>query len=188
MYMRAAAIRARDGARVLANVIASYFDRTWEHFCSHQQTPSSRKVKQPGIVRNGSCIYFAHPIFTLYRNNAPNWCKKLFLNAVDLLLDEPVLRHDGPTTLLATVNEQAAHNRWVLHLLHYIPERRCRDMDVIEDVIPLYNVKVSIRTPRPVASVACVPRREALAFDAVNGRTEFVLPKLDGHQMIEVAF
>ena len=45
-------------------------------------------------------------------------------NALDLLLPEPRVRHAGPSTLLVTLSEQLAHNRQVLHLLHYIPERR----------------------------------------------------------------
>ena len=39
-----------------------------------------------------------------------------------------------------------------MHLLHYIPERRSQDIDIIEDVIPLYDVKVSIKVPEIVAA------------------------------------
>ena len=85
-----------------------------------------RGGRQPGIVRNGSAIYFSSPIFTLYEKVAPLWCKRLFLNALEMLLPEPLVRHGGPSTLLVTLNEQAAHERQVLHLLHYIPERRGR--------------------------------------------------------------
>jgi hypothetical protein len=72
--------------------------------------------------------------------------------------------------------------------LHYIPERRGRDIDVIEDVISLHNLTLSVRTDRPVQSVRCVPRGQALDFRRAGRRTEFVLPKLEGHQMIELAF
>jgi len=188
MYMPAAPIRAKANAKVLSNVVASYFDRTAEHFCSHQQTPSSGDVRQAGIVQNGNCIYFAHPAFTLYQNNAPNWCKRLLLNAVGMLLPEPLLRHDGPTTLFTAINEQPQENRWVLHLLHYIPERRSRDMDVIEDVIPLHDLHVSLLSPNAPKAVRCVPQQTDLPFSMNGGRAEFVLPRLEGHQMIELSF
>lgn len=188
MYIKAVEVEAEADSEVLAEVALSYFDRTWEHFCSHRQTPSAGKIGYPGIVRSGNSIYFAHPIFTLYEKNAPKWCKTLLLNAINMLLDEPVLRHDGPSTVLATVNEQADKNRWVVHLLHYIPERRSRDIDIIEDIIPLYELKVSVRTPREVRAVTRVPEGEALPFKIENGRVEFVLPKLVGHQMVELAF
>ncbi|HXF63737.1 MAG TPA: alpha-amylase family protein, partial [Caldilineaceae bacterium] len=41
MYMRGMEVRALAGAETLADRILSYFDRTWEHFCSHRQTPSA---------------------------------------------------------------------------------------------------------------------------------------------------
>lgn len=187
MYMKAVEVEAEEGSEVLANVISSYFDRTWKHFCSHRQTPSSGRVDHPGIVRHGNAIYFAHPIFTIYEKNAPKWCKTLLLNAIDMLLSEPVLRHDGPSTIMATVNEQASEKRWVVHLLHYIPERRSQEIDVIEDVIPLYDVKVSVRVPQEVRAVTRVPEGQGLSFKIEDGRVEFVLPRLEGHQMIELA-
>jgi len=86
-----------------------------------------------------------------------------------------------------TVNAQPALERLVVHLLHYIPERRGNDFDVIEDVIPLHDVKLSLRVERPVRSVRCVPEGAALPFVQQGGRVEFVVPRVVGHQMVEVA-
>lgn len=188
MYMRGMDVAASPGAEVLADGILPYFDRTYRHFCSHRQTPSSGKQGNPAVVQRGRAIYFAHPIFSQYNQNAPRWCKVLFLNALNLLLPEPLVRHEGPTTLQAALNEQASEKRWVLHLLHYIPERRSQDIDVIEDVIPLYQVRVSVKAPQPVKSALCVPEGEALPFEQKGGRVEFVLPKLHGHQMVALHF
>ncbi|NLA59130.1 MAG: beta-galactosidase [Firmicutes bacterium] len=188
MYIKAVEIEAAPDAEVLADVVASYFDRTWEHFCSHRQTPSSGKVVQPAVVRNGNTIYFAHPIFTLYHKNAPRWCKQLLLNAIELLIGQPLLSHNGPTTVFATVNEQPDANRWVVHLLHYIPERRSQEIDIIEDVIPLYNLEVAVKVPAEVKSVTCVPEMRPLEFELLDGTLRFTLDKVHGHQMIEIAF
>ncbi len=124
-------------------------------------------------MRNGNVIYISSPIFSQYNQNAPLWCKKLVLNALDLLLPEPLVRHDGPSSIFATLNEQAAENRQVLHLLHYIPERRGLDFDVIEDVIPLYDVAVSLRVEQPVAGVLLVPQGEAVDFAAEEWSSRF---------------
>jgi hypothetical protein len=145
-------------------------------------------VGYPGAVRKGRAIYFAHPIFTQYSANAPRWCKQLFLNALDLLLPEPLVRTDAPTTAMVSLNEQAAENRWVLHLLHYIPERRGREIDTIEDVIPLHDISVSVLAPKPVKAVICAPGGEQLPFAVKDGRIEFTVPHVIGHQMVELAF
>jgi hypothetical protein len=188
MYMRGVEVEAEAGSEVLADGILPYFDRSYKHFCSHRQTPSSGKVGSPAIVQNGRAIYFSHPIFTQYNQNAPRWCKVLFLNAVGMMLPEPLIRHEDPTTMRVTVNEQAAEDRWVVHLLHYIPERRGRDFDVIEDVIPLYEVKVSVKVPQRVKAVTRVPEQETLTYDQKGDRVEFVLSELVGHQMIALEF
>ena len=186
MYAKGVEVEAEPGSEVLAQVIASYFDRTWERFCSHRQTPSSGRPDYPAIVRRGRVIYFAHPIFGLYHARAPRWCKRLLLNAIDTLLPERLLRHDGPSTVMATVNEQAAERRWVVHLLHYIPERRGADFDVIEDVIPVYDVKLSVKVPGKVRDVVLVPEQSPLKFKQKDDRIEFTVKELVGHQMIEI--
>jgi len=188
MYLRGMDVIAQPGSEVLASVMVPYFNRTYQHFCSHRHTPSSGQPGYPGIIRNGSVIYFAHPIFTQYHRNAPRWCKTLFLNALDILLPEPLVRIQGPSTLLTAINAQTRKDRWVLHLLHYIPERRGQEFDVIEDVIPLYNIRVSIRVPRTIRQVTCVPDRQALPWTIKNERLEFTVPEINGHQMVEVAF
>ena len=187
MYMRGLEIEAGGGTEILARMVPAYFDRTWQHFCSHRQTPSSGELAGPAAARTGEVIYFAHPIFRQYNQNAPRWCKQLLLNALDMLLPDPLLRHGGPSSVLTAVNEQAVENRWVVHLLHYVPERRGQDFDVIEDVLPLYDVGVSMRLPGPVAGVRCVPGGETIGFKEAMGRLSFTVPKLEGHQMVEIA-
>ncbi|MFC1714254.1 beta-galactosidase trimerization domain-containing protein [Candidatus Poribacteria bacterium] len=184
MYLKGMEVEVESGSEVLADTVVPYFNRTYKHFCSHRHTPSAGKVGYPGIVKNGNAIYFAHPIFTQYSQNAPHWCRKLFLNALDILLPEPLVRLEAPTTAIATLNEQVGENRRVLHLLHYIPERRGQDFDVIEDVIPIFNVKVSVNIPKGVREVVCVPEQKALEFEQKGDRVEFILPELNGHQMI----
>lgn len=186
MYMRGLPIAAGEDAEVLASVVPSYFDRDWRHFCSHRQTPSTGEMAGPAVTRTGNVIYFAHPIFRQYNQNAPRWCKLLLLNALDLLLPDPLLRHQGPSSLLTAINDQEEQNRWVVHLLHYIPERRGLDFDVIEDVIPLHDLAVSLNVPGPVASIRTAPEGQELQFVAVGGRVNFLLPRLNGHQMVEV--
>jgi hypothetical protein len=183
LYMRGMDVEANPEAETLANKVLAYFDRTFRHFCSHRQTPSSGQVGGPAVIKKGRAIYFANPIFSEYNAVAPHWEKQLFLNALDLLLPDPLVRHDGPTTLQVTVNEQPDENRWIVHLLHYIPERRSQEIDIIEDVIPLYNVKISIKLPN-VRAVMVVPQQKPLLCQQKDGRVEFVLPQLIGHQMI----
>lgn len=189
MYLKGLQVAAADGAEVLTEVKVPYFNRTWRHFCSHNHTPSAGRGGYPGVVRTPRTAYFAHPIFAQYHANAPRWCKVFIGEAIELLLGEPLVRVDGPSTLLAALNEQPKKRRWVLHLLHYIPERRGQAFDTVEDVIPLCDLTVSIRgdlAANGLKSARCVPEGHALALKKRQGRIEFTLPRLEGHQMIEL--
>jgi len=188
MYRRGMAIQAGVDAEVLAPIVGSFFDRTYRHFCSHRQTPSSGVEVQPGIVRKGRCIYFSSPIFSQYNDNAPRWCKRLVLNALNILLPNPLVKHDGPSTLQLTLTEQATQGRWILHLLHFIPERRSDELDVIEDVIPLFKVKVGVKAPGPIREVTVVPEEAPLAFRAEESYTVFEVERIDGHAMVSLPF
>jgi hypothetical protein len=188
LYMRGMDVEAEPGAEVLMRKVLPYFDRTYQHFCSHRQTPSSGQAGGPAVVKNGRVIYFANPIFTEYNAVAPRWEKQMVLNALEMLLPEPLVRHSGPSTLQVTLNEQAADKRWVVHMLHYIPERRSQTIDVIEDVIPLDDIQVSVKVPAAVTGVARVPEAAPLPYRQVGDRVEFTLPRLVGHQMIALSF
>ena len=188
MYMRGMEIAAADDAVVLAQITPAVFDRTWRRFCSHRQSPSSGERGNAAIVRRENVIYFSSPLFRQYYHNAPQWCRTLFLNALAMLLPQPIVRHEGPSTLEIMINEQAAQARLVLHLLHYIPIRRSRQIDIIEDVIPLYDVPVSVRADRAIASVKLAPGGDALDFRRADGRIEFVVPVVNGHRMIELKY
>lgn len=188
IYLRGQQVSPLPDAEVLASVIVPYFNRDFRHFCSHQHTPSSHQTAYPAVVRHGNVIYFAHPIFTQYRQRAPRWVKTLFFNALKLLLPRPAVHVSGPSTLRVTLNEQPPHHRQILHLLHYIPERRGLELDTIEDVLPITRLAVSVRATRPPVSVSLVPQSQALNFSFSDGYLNFIVPEVYGHQMVEISF
>lgn len=184
MYMKGKEVKAVNGGIVEVQTNVPYFNRTVEHFSSHRHTPSTGKPGYPGVVGKGRCVYFMHPVFEQYQANAPLWVKQMVGNAIKRLLPDPVLRVEGPSTLFVSVNEQSARNRYVVHLLHYIPERRGQAFDVVEDVIPLNDVRCSVKLPKKIRRAVTAPEGAELRLTQRDGRTEFTLPRLEGHQMI----
>lgn len=188
MYEESIKVIAEDGSEVLSYSMEPYFNRTQEHFCSHQHAPSSGKVYAPAIIKGENSIYFAHKIFSQYQSYGSVWCKKLFINAVNLLLDKTLVKHDGPSSIISTLNEQENKNRYILHLLHYIAERRCERIDVIEDVIPLYNLNITMELEKEPKVIKLVPQNEVIDFNIIDGKFKFNVSKVDGHQMIEISY
>jgi len=102
------------------------------------------------------------------------------------LLPNRLVETDGPSGLIATLNEQPEPNRYVLHLLFYIPERRGQAFDTIEEVIPLHDVTVTLNLPGSVNAARCVPEETPIPMERDGDRVRFTVPRLDGHQMIEL--
>jgi hypothetical protein len=186
MYEQGALVEPAGGTSVLSWVNTPYFNRAWEHYCSHQHTPSSGKKGYPGVIQNGNVIYFIHPIFSQYDINTPLWCKTLVSNAIDAIMPRRLVRHDGPSSMLVTLNMQRDKNRRILHALHYIPERRGRRIDVIEDTIPLHDVKFDLTLDEKVKSVKLAPEMLDLDFQQSDGILVFTIPVIRGHQMVEI--
>ncbi|PSW20787.1 beta-galactosidase [Photobacterium sanctipauli] len=189
MYQRALQVEPLADAEVICDTKVPYFNRTWEHYCSHMHAPvDKRKAGYPAVIANGSAIYFAHPVFNQYTESAPYWVKKLVHNAINMLLPDAIVKHDGPSSLICTVNEQQEAARAVVHLLHYIPESKCENILIVEDIIPLSNTKLSMKLEKPVSRVTCVPELTEIPFEVVDGRIEFTVPTIKGHQMVELQY
>lgn len=189
MYNKAVKVSVREGAKEVLGANVPYENRTWEHYCSHRHYPSSGKYGYPAAVKSDGILYFAHPVFTIYQEYGCKWVKTMVGNAVMSLLGEPLVSYEGPSTLEMDLNEQKSQGRDILHALHYIPERRAGLLDIIEDVIPLYQIPVSLdmrgRTP---VSVRMVPQCDKLSYEVRQGRIEFAVPEIKGHQMLEIQY
>jgi hypothetical protein len=63
---------------------------------------------------------------------------------------------------------------------------RGKNTEVIEDTVPLCNVKCSIKCDNKPSSITLVPSGEKLDFRYVNSRAEFTVPEVNIHQMVEI--
>lgn len=139
-------------------------------------------------MRQNNVIYFAHPIFSQYYDNGPRWCKTLVCNAIDMLLPERLVRHSSPGTLIVTINEQRDHSRWIVHLLLYIPIRAGHALDLIDDVIPLFDVALTLRVPADVVRASCEPESQSLDVEQSGHTVRLPVPRIDGRQMVALTF
>jgi len=168
-------------ARSVASVVEPYFDRSWKHFSSHFQTPPDKLTKYSAAVLTKNTAYIPYPLFGLFARHGSAVYRQMLGDILDMLID-PLLQLDAPTSTEATVTRQRA--RTIVHLLNYFPERRTEKLDLIEDIVPLYDVPLSLRLPKPPERVYLAPTNEELDFDYSAGKTTLFVPELAGHQMI----
>jgi hypothetical protein len=180
-------------AKVLAGRRESYFNRTWEHFTSHQHAPDKPGEATPSAVISPQIAYFAHDLFTRYRAHGQPLYRDFFEAALRRLLDNELPAETNlPTTGRLGLLEQKKERRYVAHLLYAPTSTRgkMRDLpiEVIEDVIPLRDTHLALRLPKKIKSVQLVPDGEALGFTQEDGVVSFTVPEFASHQMVELTY
>lgn len=180
MYERGVQLQPLGQAEVLATVTEPYFNRTYRTFCSHAHTPPANPTQRPGILLGDGVALFAHPVFATYARHSMSFHRDAFLSVLRRLLPVPLVELEGPTSLQATLTEQPG--RWMLHLLHYIPERRGLNFDVVEDPLPVSATEVFVRAS--IQAATFVPSGEALPVRSVEHGTIVQVPDFLGHAMV----
>ncbi len=196
MYDRARAVKS-CGATVLAETRVPYFNRTWEHFCSHQHTPyrPERHTGYDAVLQSGQVIYFSHPIFQSYFNTGQPLIKYLFRGALNRLLPERNLSVVMPSNGRVSLMRQAAAQRTLLHLLYAQTQLRGsagqgwrggQKMEIIEDVVPIFGVACRVRLPRAPRRVYLGAAGKDLPFTYAQGQVGFTVERLYVHELVVI--
>ena len=196
MYDVAETITAGSAA-VLANLHGSYFNRSYQHWSSHQHSPDDPQAAPLGAAvteHNGLC-YIAFPVFRLYHDIGQPLYKYIIRGLLKRLLPEPTLTTDLPSSGRASLTFQQAENRHILHLLYGAPQIRgktvrgddgsVRVMEMIEDVPTLGPVSASVRLPKSPRRVYDALSGEDIAWSAgENGAVSVTVPSLRIHRAV----
>ncbi|MBN1293893.1 MAG: beta-galactosidase trimerization domain-containing protein [Candidatus Latescibacteria bacterium] len=186
MYSRAVNIKPVD-CTILSTIRPPYFNRTWEHFCSHRNTPyTTEDSPYPAVVQKGNVIHFAHPVFSAYRSQGQQYLRDVVMNALDRLYPVKRVTVDMPSGGRMTFMHQGSKNRYILHLLYTVPSHRGENIDVIEDVVPIYNIPCKIRLEKQPETVYLAPSMEDLDYNWSDGTLYFVVPELYRHAMVVI--
>jgi hypothetical protein len=185
------------GGTALGEVIEPYFERAWNHFCSHQHAPQKRQGTGLACgVEKAGLMWLPMDLCLAYRKFGQVTTKQFFLACLRRLLgDEIGLQSNLPATARVTLTEQPAQNRRVLHLLHANLVQRGglqqthmgqMMMEVIEDLTPCCDVKVSLRFEKPAKQVTLEPQGIKIPFRMNDGRLELELDRFTCHQMVAI--
>ncbi|WP_028548165.1 beta-galactosidase trimerization domain-containing protein [Paenibacillus sp. UNC451MF] len=182
-YSEGQQVRLTDGT-ALGHRENPYFNRDVFTFCSHQHTPSAQQDSGPGMIESSNGIYFAWNVFADYADKGSLALKECVLYALNRLLPDKTLSTTLPAQGIVTLMEQPAEQRFVNHLLYATPVKRGSGVEVIEDLIPVYDTQVTLKLDKPIRKVYLAPQMEELPFVASGGTISYTLPKLECHQMV----
>lgn len=192
MYQPALNVKA-VGGRVEALVEDSYFNRTPEHFCSHQHTPNNPGADRAGAVLTANTGYIAWNLFADYADKGSFHLKELALHMIDALIgDKRSVYTNLPDRGIISLTKQETESRYVAHLLFAHTTKRGGGIEVIEDIVPLYEMKLKSAlpvSPKRVYKVWYDTESGKLAeaeleFTYENGYASVEVGKVDLHAMV----
>ena len=170
-------------AEVLGYTRNSFFNRTPEHFCSHFHTPYVVEDNAPAVIIGKEGGYIAYDIFEEYAEKGSIILKDTVIRVLDKILnDGKTLKTNLPSGGVVTLNTQNTHNRDVLHMLYALPVKRGSGVEIIEDILPVYNTEFEIKTS-PVKSVVLVPQNESIPYTYENGILKFTVKEFECSQI-----
>ena len=180
-YMPALRAQPHADAQVLARIHEPYFSRTYAHYCSHQNTPHQLEpAAHPALIQKGKVIFAANPLDLMYDARAARPHRDLFEAALKRVYTDPALSVDLPSAGRVSLLHQPEQKRYVAHLLYGTPHYR-GGLELIEDLVPLYNVPVELHVNEPIKRAMLIPDNKVLPLEQDGGCTKVVVPRFRIH-------
>ena len=177
-------VKPKAGTEVLARIREPFFSRTLEKFSSHKNTPFKLEdAAHPAVIKSGNVVFFAHDIDLQYHQMGARVHRDIFYNAFNLLRTKSFVRTEMQSLGRVNLLQQPEQNRYVVHLLYASPIQR-GEVRVIEDLVPIYNVPVTLNVPETIKSAYMVPSGERIELEREGGEVRFTVPKFQMHTAI----
>ncbi len=178
-----------SGGEVIGQNRESFFNRSFERFCSHKHSPSTDVDSSPAVIFGKDGAYIAWNVFTEYAKNGAIINKDTVIRVLDRLLEgEKTLTTNLASAGIVTLNEQREESRYVLHALYAVPIKRGEDTHVIEDLMPIYNTEFTVKTDKAVKRVLLVPEQSELDFEYKGGVCRFNVPKFTSSCVVTLEY
>jgi len=177
-------VQPEAGAEILAKIHEPYFNRTVEHWTSHDNTPYKTKAADhPAIIKKGNIVWAAHKLEENYGKEGSRVHKQLFYNALKKVLIDPYIEVDLPSSGRINLLHQPQKTRYVVHLTYASPHQRGR-AKVIEDLVTLYNTPVRVDFDKKIKKAYTIPEKEILSIKNVGDKQEVIIPELRCHSTV----
>ena len=172
-------------AEVISVLYHPLFNRTYERFCGHRNTPYDKAGEHyPAMTRYGNIIYMAHDIGALYAEWGMLCYKEYMMAALrDALGYEPILATSFGSSGRVTMLRQSDKSRYSINLTYATPMTRGA-AQIIDEILPVHDIKIEVKIPEKVKSVRLPLQSKTLDFSDTDGKISFILPRLHCHETI----
>lgn len=174
-----------------------YFNRTYQHFCSHLHAPCNEENGPigPSVIEHAFGYYVSYNLFKLYYTSGQPLFKYIFRGLLERLLLEPIFKIQNlPSSGRASLLYQEEHDRHVINVLYAAPQARgseCMNtkgeyynIELIEDVPALADIHVTVKIGKKPKVVFDAITKQPVPFSYSDGYLSFVIDRLHIHSAI----
>jgi hypothetical protein len=155
LYDGSAQWEMEDDALVLANLGEPLFQRSAEHYTSHNQTPFDHVTNYAAVIHSAHIAATAFPLAASYYRHGYWIYREIFRRLVRTLLPVRLVETTAPISAEVTVTHQAttgeSPERWMVHIVNFAANRRTPEhVEYLEDPVTLHNVQVRLVNDVPI--------------------------------------
>jgi hypothetical protein len=171
------------GASSFGQIVEPYFDRTWQHFTGHNQTPPDSATNTFAATASARGALFGFDLFKQYATHGNQHIKRLFAAVMNAVLSKPLTRGEGLASHVElTLTRLGA--KTVAHVLSFAPQRRTPGLDLVEEPTPLIDAPIRVRFDAKPARVTLQPGGVPMTYDYADGYATVQLTTARGHEML----
>jgi hypothetical protein len=190
-YYQSHLVKPLPGAEAHGDLRAALFNRTWEHYTSHQHAPVGESLHAPLVVLKGNVLYFSVPLFAGYREQDYWAYRAIAVGALRKFLPPAALIPLAPGWVEFTLNTQpagAGHPaRKVVHVVAYHPRRSSQGVQHVDQSALTaglgFKLKVGGEKPQ---RVYLAPDGAALDYTLEGDYIQINLPPIGAHTVVVV--
>ena len=191
IYNAAHVVAPVAGATTFGQLRRALFNRTYEHYISHQHAPVGDSLSAPFVVHKGQVAYIAAEIFSGYRDHDYWAYRELVLAVLKHLLPAPLLLVNGPGWVEGNLHLQGATAehpaRRIIHLTAYHPRRSMQSIPHVDQSWATAGLSIRVRLDEDIPQNAYLaPEKTSLDMEIVDGYAEVSLPPIGAHAMIVI--
>ena len=183
-YGKATKVKA-EGYTVLAEIRNPYFNRTYENYCGHDNTPYKlESADYPAAVMKDNVLYFAHDIGACYDVSGSWMIKNYFFNIFGSFWSDNVAEVEGMMSLgRISFNRDKEGRFYTLHLMYAAPSQKgiC---NVLEDFPPMKGIKVRLNVEKKIKSARLMPQNKKIKIKKDKQGYYFTMPDWSAHQLV----
>ncbi len=192
LYEGASQWRVSAPGSVLTALGEPLYQRSPEHYMSHQQTPFDHVTSYAALARNGNVGLVAFPIGRGYYQQGFWIYREAFRKLLNGLRPTPLIQTDAHASTALSLTHQAAkpeigrNERYLVHIINYSPVRKTpKHTDFYEDPVPLRDVTVRLNLPLKNAKARALDGGHEIPVRRTSGGgAEVIVPRVNVHELV----